>query len=63
MVPCLALYCTCPSSAMHKAPFRVADEFLLLRDQRTASLPALLREFEDFGALAVYLQVEQQGAA
>ena len=63
MVPCLALYCTCPSSSMHKAPVRVADEFFLLRDERTASLPALLREFEDFGALAVNWQVEQQGAA
>ena len=51
----LALQC-------QKAPRCVADEFFVLRDQRTASLPALLREFEDFGALAVNWQVQQQGA-
>lgn len=39
-----------------------ADEFFILRDQRTASLPALLMEFEDFGALAVNWQVEHQGS-
>ena len=49
-----------PASA--KAHARAADEFFILRDPRIASLPALLSEFEDFGALAVNWQV-RQGAA
>ncbi|KAK9834848.1 hypothetical protein WJX81_003498 [Elliptochloris bilobata] len=34
-----------------------ADEFFVLRDPSVPSLPALLEEFEDFGALAVNWQV------
>ena len=63
MRSCLALRLACACPPVSEAYICLTDEFFILRDPRVASLPALLRDFEDFGALAVNWQVTLEGAA
>jgi hypothetical protein len=45
----------------HWMAFIDADEFFVLRDARVPDLPALLAEYEHFGALAVNWQARRPG--
>jgi hypothetical protein len=64
--PQLYVYDTCIQQyrARHRwMAFIDADEFFVLRDARAPDLPALLAEYEQFGALAVNWQARRTRAA